>query len=283
MRTGVLINNYNNVRWLRECVDSALSQSLPPDEVIVYDDGSTDASLEILRGYGARIRLISGTHVAGRTGIAAQCNAVAAAFSVSRAEHLYLLDGDDKFLPDKIAAYETAWAEKPGAMLVQAPMILVDDAGTALKDNYEKNKHRADYRRATYAQQDTDFYYPTSALAFHRDYLSRELPLDDSILRDAPVDARLRPGAAFFGAVLTLEECHSWWRQRAGSISSEPGQRDPLRATRLRNRVFNDFARRHGFRPIRLGLNLRFYKQIARRIMPDWVSAPFVRNPEGQR
>jgi glycosyltransferase involved in cell wall biosynthesis len=264
-------------------MDSVLSQSLPPDEVIVYDDGSTDASLEILRDYGARLRLIAGTHVAGRAAIAAQCNAVAAAFSASSAEHLYLLDGDDKFLPDKLSAYEKVWAGKPNAMLVQSPMILVDATGSALGDNYEKNKHHTDFRRATYAQQDTDFYYPTSALAFHRDYLARELPLDDSILRDAPVDARLRPGAAFFGPVLTLEECHSWWRQRAGSISSNPGQRDPLSATRLRNRVFNDFARRHGFRPIRLGLNRRFYKQVARRIMPDWVSSPFVRNPEGQR
>jgi len=283
MRVGVLINNYNNGRWLRECVDSVLGQSRPADEVIVYDDGSTDSSLEILRGYGDRIQVIAGTHAPGCTAIAAQCAAVAAAFAASTAEHLYLLDGDDKFLSGKIEAYEKAWGEQPGAMLVQAPMALVDEVGTALNDNYEKNKHRTDYRRATYAQQDTDFYYPTSALAFHRTYLARELPLDCTILQNAPVDLRISLGAAFFGPVLTLEECHSWWRQRAGSISRAQGQRDPLTATRMRNRVFNDFARRHGFRPVRLVLNPRYYKQIARRVMPDWVSAPFVRNPEGQR
>jgi glycosyltransferase involved in cell wall biosynthesis len=283
MSVGVLINNYNNGRWLREAVDSVLEQSRAPDEVIVYDDGSADDSLAILRGYGGRIRLIEGRHEDGRPGIVAQGAALAGAFALSTADHLYLLDGDDKFLPGKIAAYEAAWAARPEATLVQAPMVLADEAGVVLKDNYEANKHQPDHRRATYAQQDTDLYYATSALAFHRSYLERELPLDYSILRDAPIDARLGPGAPFFGPVLTLAESFTWWRQRAGSISQGTGQRDPLTATRRRHRVFNDFARRNGFSPIRLGLNRRYYKQVARRLLPAWVSAPFVRNPEGRR
>jgi glycosyltransferase involved in cell wall biosynthesis len=46
---GILIDNYNNGPWLRACVDSALDQTRPADEVIVYDDGSNDDSRAILR------------------------------------------------------------------------------------------------------------------------------------------------------------------------------------------------------------------------------------------
>lgn len=277
MSASILINNYNNGPWLRECVDSALNQSRPPDEVIVYDDGSTDDSLAILRAYGDRIRLIEGAHADDRPGIVSQGAALAGAFAASTGEHLYLLDGDDKFLPGKLAAYEAAWAGRPDAALVQAPMILVDGNGVYQRSNYDPLKHAADHRAATYAVQDTDLYYATSALAFSRAYLERELPLDYAMHQDAPIDARLAPGAAFFGPVLTLREPYTWWRQRPSSISQVAGQRDPLTATRRRHRVFNEFARRHDLVPIRLWRCPRFYRQLARRLAPGWLAAPFVR------
>lgn len=279
---GVLINNYNNGPWLCECVDSVLAQTRPPDEVIVYDDGSTDDSLSILHAYGKRIRLLKGRHDGTRPGIVAQGAALAAAFAESTAQHLYLLDGDDKFLPGKIAAYEAAWARSPAAALVQSPMVLVDERGGYQRDNYDPAKHVVDYRRATYVLQDTDLYYATSALAFARTYLERELPLDYTVHQDAPIDARLAPGAPFFGPVLTLREPYTWWRQRPGSISQGSGQRDPFNATRRRHRVFNEFAARHGFAPIRLWRCRRYYRQLARRFAPAWLAAPFVRRIEAR-
>jgi glycosyltransferase involved in cell wall biosynthesis len=282
-RIGVLINNYNNGPWLRACVDSVLAQTRPPDEIIVYDDGSTDDSLAILRSYGDRLRLIEGVHDQSRPGIVSQGAALAGAFAASTADHLYLLDGDDCFLPDKIRRYEAAWAARPEAVLVQAPMLLIDEAGRVLRDNYEANKHRTDHRRATYRQQDCDLYYATSALAFQRAYLAREVPIDYSVIRDAPIDARLTASVALFGPVLTLEEPLSCWRQRGGSISRAAGQRDPLAATIRRNRCFNHVARRHGHPPIRLWLNRRFYRQLARRLLPSALAARLARNPEGRR
>lgn len=45
---SVIIACYNEERHIKHCIDSILDQSLPPDEVIVVDDGSTDASWSIL-------------------------------------------------------------------------------------------------------------------------------------------------------------------------------------------------------------------------------------------
>ena len=43
-----LINNYNNAIYLKECIDSVMNQSIPFDQIIVVDDGSTDDSPSIL-------------------------------------------------------------------------------------------------------------------------------------------------------------------------------------------------------------------------------------------
>lgn len=46
-----LINNYDNALYLKECIDSVLSQSVPFDQIIVVDDGSNDHSRSILYSY----------------------------------------------------------------------------------------------------------------------------------------------------------------------------------------------------------------------------------------
>lgn len=51
----VLIPNFNGERILEDCVASALQQSLPPSEVLVVDDASTDRSPLLAAGLGARV------------------------------------------------------------------------------------------------------------------------------------------------------------------------------------------------------------------------------------
>ena len=48
------INNYNNGRFISECLDSVIAQTHPFDRIIVVDDGSTDCSLELLFTYQER-------------------------------------------------------------------------------------------------------------------------------------------------------------------------------------------------------------------------------------
>ena len=60
-KVSLLVPVYNVERYLEQCLDSALSQTLSDIEVICVNDGSTDSSPEILRAYAARdgrIRII---------------------------------------------------------------------------------------------------------------------------------------------------------------------------------------------------------------------------------
>ena len=50
---SVAMCTYNGARYVREQLDSIAAQTRPPDELVVCDDGSTDATLAILEGFAA--------------------------------------------------------------------------------------------------------------------------------------------------------------------------------------------------------------------------------------
>ena len=269
---GVLINNYNNGRWLRECVDSALAQSRPADEVIVYDDGSSDNSVAILRGYGDRIRLIEGIHNHDRSGLASQAAAIAAAFAVSTAEHLYLLDGDDRFKPHHIESCEARWQGDPEAVMVQCAMQMLDAESRLGEPHWSARlRQEADYRRKIYRQAVLDFFCPTSALAFRRDFLLKSLPLEmPQKGMTCAVDIRLSWAAALAGHILYIQEPSVDYRGHADGMSATTGLLSQSRRQIAEQSVndFNIFARRHGHPPLRVWLSLSHYLRMCRTIAP---------------
>lgn len=97
MRASILIPNWNGAAYVRECVDAALAQTASDLEVVVLDNGSTDGSRDLLRGYGARIRLVENRE---NRGYAAGNNQL---FAAAKGEHFLLLNAD--------AVPEPGWAE----------------------------------------------------------------------------------------------------------------------------------------------------------------------------
>lgn len=95
MLVSVIIPTYNYGRFVTEAVDSALSQSYAPIEVIVVDDGSTDDTQERLAHYGNRIRFIHQTN----QGLSAARNT---GMHAARGDYIALLDSDDAFHPKKV-------------------------------------------------------------------------------------------------------------------------------------------------------------------------------------
>lgn len=49
MKTSLIISTYNNPRYLELCLKSALLQTVPPDEIIIADDGSTQETADLIR------------------------------------------------------------------------------------------------------------------------------------------------------------------------------------------------------------------------------------------
>jgi glycosyltransferase involved in cell wall biosynthesis len=111
-RFSIIITSYNQRGFIRDAVDSALSQRSVEKEVIVVDDASTDGSQDILRQYGDAIRLICRET---NQGVCAARNCGAA---LAAGEYLMFLDGDDAFLPWALDIYERiVQAKKPKMIL----------------------------------------------------------------------------------------------------------------------------------------------------------------------
>jgi glycosyltransferase involved in cell wall biosynthesis len=100
---GVVIPAYNAEAYLAEAIASVLSQTLPPDEVIVVDDGSIDDTAAIADSFGHFVRVESqpnaGPAAAMNTGVAA-----------CRAEYLAFLSADDRWAPTKLARQHSVLA-----------------------------------------------------------------------------------------------------------------------------------------------------------------------------
>lgn len=126
---SICILSYNYGRYLRQAIDSALGQKpgrFQLAEVVVIDDGSTDNSAEICAGYHDRIRVVVQPH-SGFPGTLTQ------AIRQARGDWVALLDADDWFTPDKLAA--VAAAITPEIMLIQHWEHVVRADGSPLIDD----------------------------------------------------------------------------------------------------------------------------------------------------
>ena len=94
---SVVIAAYQAASTIAEAVESALAQTVPPLEVIVSDDGSTDDIQGALAPFRQRLTLIRGEHAG--TGAARN-----AAVEVARGDFVSVLDADDAYLPERIEA-----------------------------------------------------------------------------------------------------------------------------------------------------------------------------------
>lgn len=93
---SILIPAFNAEHWIGECIQSALSQTWNRKEIILVDDGSTDATLEIAKSYAS-----STVEVKSQENLGASA-ARNYALSVAQGDYIQYLDADDLLAHDKI-------------------------------------------------------------------------------------------------------------------------------------------------------------------------------------
>ena len=122
---SVVIPNYNYAHYLREAIDSVLAQTYSDIEIVVVDDGSSDASGEVLGSYGERIQTVFQKN----QGVSAARNNGA---GISRGEFIAFLDADDSWLPAKLEKQSEIFAADPELGMVHVGFVEIDDAGREL-------------------------------------------------------------------------------------------------------------------------------------------------------
>src|SRR4051794_11056524 len=97
LRVSVIIPTYNRAALLPRAIGSAVSQTRPPDEVLVVDDGSGDDTPEIMRQFAAPVRYLrkanGGVSSARNVGI-----------THATGDCLFFLDSDDY--------WDSTWVER---------------------------------------------------------------------------------------------------------------------------------------------------------------------------
>ena len=107
---AVVIPCFNQKRFLSKAIDSALGQTVPPEEVIVVDDGSSEKLAAVTASYaGVSLICQSNRGLAG----ARNCGLRAAS-----SDKIIFLDADDRLLPEAIAAGLQCFAGNPDAGFV---------------------------------------------------------------------------------------------------------------------------------------------------------------------
>jgi glycosyltransferase involved in cell wall biosynthesis len=92
---SIVIPCWNGEQFIGEAIESALSQTYPDVEVIVIDDGSTDASLKVIKSFGNRVRWESGPNRGA-------CGARNRGLQLARGGFIQFLDSDDLLKPQKM-------------------------------------------------------------------------------------------------------------------------------------------------------------------------------------
>jgi glycosyltransferase involved in cell wall biosynthesis len=129
---SIVIPCYNAARFLRQAIESALTQTYPAREVIVVDDGSTDDSAEIAESYGEKVRVIrqhnQGQSIARNVGTAA-----------SKGDYLLYLDADDLLAVDALKVLAAAVTSQPDCVAVMGVAVFEDDPTRPTRINTESH------------------------------------------------------------------------------------------------------------------------------------------------
>lgn len=115
MKVSAVIPNYNRETLIGETISNLLAQTLPPYEIIVVDDGSTDKSVEVIQSFGSKVKLIqqpnSGPGAARNAGL-----------QMATGDFVQFQDSDDLFSLNKLEA-QAKVLDRTDADIVFSPWV----------------------------------------------------------------------------------------------------------------------------------------------------------------
>lgn len=124
MEVAVIVPNWNGRRWLGQCLHSLTEQTMPPAEVLVVDNGSTDGSLGLVSDFDLPARTIELGH---NTGFATAANR---GIEAARAPAVALVNTDVALAADWIERLVAVLAGDSRLAGVACKMLQMDDPET---------------------------------------------------------------------------------------------------------------------------------------------------------
>lgn len=272
-RLSVVITNYNYARFVGTAIDSALALQWPDVEVVVVDDGSTDESSEVLRGYADRVRLVLGPNGGQRV-------AANRGFAMSSGDVVIFLDADDALPPELPRRVAEVW--NPTVSKVQFRMQRIDESGVPFGQPFPhwRRVPSAEEMRAWMLRTSAQPTPPGSGNAYARWFLDRVFPLSPDIGDFA--DSGCLAAAPLHGDVVTVPDVLVSYRQHEANDSNLLADESRFAREVVRARARWKFAQRSvgvpeaeiDDRPLRRSRELLQFRIVAARLTPDEPSLP---------
>ena len=179
---SVCIATYNGERFIKEQLDSILTQLSREDEIIIYDDGSTDKTIEIIENYNdKRIKILHHKKNSELSKIKTGKNFYFATQNFANAlsnisgDYVFLSDQDDIWLPNKVQVCMNLLKQYD---LVTHNYQIIDINGNIIKERqFAKNPlHKS------YFMNIMDSHFRGCCMAFKSELLKRSLPIPLNII-----------------------------------------------------------------------------------------------------
>ncbi|MBN8590140.1 MAG: glycosyltransferase [Anaerolineae bacterium] len=279
---SVVIPCYNQATFLANAIGSLLTQTRPPDEIIVVNDGSTDNTAEVAGRYGPPVKLINqanrGLAGARNTGLQA-CTSDLIAF----------LDSDDTLEPTSLEKRSALLESHPEWFVIYSDVQLVQENGTAM-GRYSQLMPGLQPSGNVFGMLVRYNLMPVHAFIFRRECLAQTGLFDESLRSIEDYDFWLRMAAHY--DFQYLDEALANYRvhaQQMTRVDRQPMQRNDLK---VHERVFSMAAfsqlspleraraySTHGTRCAQLGemADARCWYQQARREAPAWKTPLLLR------
>ncbi len=158
MTFSVVIPAFNGEKYIEKTIQSALNQSRMPDEVIIYDDNSSDRTNQICKKYADKIKYVH--NAKGPSGFVNGWNQ---AIKEAKSDYISILHQDDILFPTFIQEVENALRANPSIKHIFSICNNIDNEGQFITD-IEK------YTSKKYKKNHTIFSGPEYVEAYQREY-----------------------------------------------------------------------------------------------------------------
>ncbi len=237
-RISVVVTCYNYGRFLDECLESCLNQTMAVHEVVTVDDGSTDDTAERLAVWQQRDpRIVVVRQTNGGISAATQVGLLRCTGDI-----ILLLDADDRCTSQRVAHVVATLrtpmaAGLPGWVHHRLQKFSQTQADLGLTPTYLGDAPRGFFGDVVATTAGSALSTPTSGLAFRRELLPRLLPFDTH--RDTVQDIQLWHLLPLSAIGAWIEQPLSDYRVHGGSDSGGAGAdqlTSPVKITRQRIR-----------------------------------------------
>ncbi|QBK77615.1 glycosyltransferase family 2 protein [Myroides odoratimimus] len=213
-RISVCLATYNGERYIKQQVESILSQLRECDEIIISDDYSKDKTLEIINEFqDSRIKVYFNT--LGKGVVKNFENAI----RNSTGEIIFFCDQDDVWRSDKVITILKVFDNEPSITCVFSNAVIIDDVGYECGDTFFKKKPLLNVVSIFVKNR-----FLGCTMAFRKNVKFNILPFSNNLpMHDWYVGLKhLLKGKVFF-----VDECLIYYRRHSNNVTS--GKRSSLK------------------------------------------------------